>query len=326
MSTDDANDAIPTPVICGGFGGNYAEEVKSCFFMNPYSTGSTNWTYLGGMAVGRHQAASVVINGDTLWITGGYNQNEQGTSNLEGVLGTTEVIKMIKSLNSPNPEFSTVSGPYLSTKVKHHCMIQINSSMVILIGGNTRNSLRDSGTAFFRVGGDTWHNAWIAQNITGPRLSYGRSQHVCGIMIDPTYSPPDGANSTNSEGEGQLIVVAGGEGDIRGNGTTEFLKLGIIDAWILGPEVPLKISGAAGIVTPDKDKFLMIGGHTSKSEVGKWETEDLATIFILEFIWIDSNSGAWEWSKLEQELKAASSGHSAFLLPADFDSDNCTLI
>ena len=55
-----------TVIICGGFDTWYVDEC--------YSLTSEKATLVTHMSVGRQFAASIVLNDNTLWVTGGYNQ------------------------------------------------------------------------------------------------------------------------------------------------------------------------------------------------------------------------------------------------------------
>ena len=69
----------------------------------------------------RFAGASIVIKNDsTLWVTG-------GRTGSQGVFSeTTEFVKL-------NEE--TIPGPNLTEKYMYHCIIKINESMVVFIGG-----------------------------------------------------------------------------------------------------------------------------------------------------------------------------------------------
>jgi hypothetical protein len=60
----------------------------------------------------RSAAASVVLNGSTLWLTGGYTQD------INEETKTTEFVQV----NGPSP------GPDLPLKVGYHCLVSLNDS------------------------------------------------------------------------------------------------------------------------------------------------------------------------------------------------------
>ena len=109
-------------------------------------------------------ASIVVENRKTLWITGGYKLNNQVT--------TTKTY-----LASPfQPNHFIRQGIELKKKVAHHCLIKLNDSVAVQIGGH----INDYGPHLR----DTWvYN--IDNNYTrhpGPNLNKARSKHVCGII------------------------------------------------------------------------------------------------------------------------------------------------
>ena len=112
------------------------------------------------MSVGRDNAASIVLNDNILWVTGGYN----------GVkLASTEYVKMT----------GTMLGPDLPMALEYHAMVAINSTCSMVIGGT------NSGLTFFADSALTFfydHNddEWI----NGPSLIQGRWNHASGIVTD----------------------------------------------------------------------------------------------------------------------------------------------
>ena len=105
------------------------------------------------MSVGRDNAASIVLNDNILWVTGGYN----------GVkLASTEYVKMT----------GTMLGPDLPMALEYHAMVAINSTCSMVIGGNSDSAL----TFFYDHNQDEW--------INGPSLIQGRSKHASGIVTD----------------------------------------------------------------------------------------------------------------------------------------------
>ena len=57
-----------TVIICGG------QEIGFVYFDECYSLTSQKATLVTHMSVARRNPASIVINDNTLWVTGGYNQ------------------------------------------------------------------------------------------------------------------------------------------------------------------------------------------------------------------------------------------------------------
>jgi hypothetical protein len=69
----------------------------------------------------RSNAASLVLNHTHIWITGGYNGNE---------LSSTELVSVGQN---------TTKGPELPMKVSSHCLVTVNDSTAMLIGGYTNS-------------------------------------------------------------------------------------------------------------------------------------------------------------------------------------------
>jgi hypothetical protein len=136
-------------IICGGRG-NYSN------FDECYSLTSEKATLVTNMFVGRFYAASIVLNDDTLWVTGGY----------AGLfyIASTEYVT----------EAGTMLGPDLPMTLCYHAMVAINSTCSMVIGGI---STVYSALTFFYD-----HNK--AEWITGPSLMQARGDHAAGIITD----------------------------------------------------------------------------------------------------------------------------------------------
>ena len=99
------------PIICGGV--NYAYTSKNCYKMTSEKT-EQNVT----MSTMRSNAAGVVINGITLWITGGKDHNANALLSSEFI-----------HLNG------TMEGPKLPRPLVGHTMINIDNDLTIVMGG-----------------------------------------------------------------------------------------------------------------------------------------------------------------------------------------------
>ncbi len=109
-------------MICGGAIEGGQED--KCFHLSAAS--SKQWipgeTRMSG---GRIRAASIVIdidNGKALWVTGGYRKKL-------GVLKSTELVSVKHGSNS---------GPDLPEPLHRHCLVKLNSSSAMLIGGQAK--------------------------------------------------------------------------------------------------------------------------------------------------------------------------------------------
>ena len=135
-----------TVIICGG------NKIDEC-----YSLTSEKATLVTHMSVWRYSAASIVINDNTLWVTGGNSNN--------GLLASTEYVKMT----------GTMPGPDLPMVLWFHAMVAINSTCSMVIGGLSNVSSVTSTFFYDRIEGE-----WI----TGPSLMEGRRYHAAGIVTD----------------------------------------------------------------------------------------------------------------------------------------------
>ena len=97
-----------TVIICGGYDGSSVDEC--------YSLTSEKATLVTHMSVGRRYAASVVVNDNKLWVTGGYGGE------------FTEYVTVT----------GTMPGPDLPTTLTYHAMVAINSTYSMVIGGRDR--------------------------------------------------------------------------------------------------------------------------------------------------------------------------------------------
>ena len=132
-----------TVIICGGYAGGFVDEC--------YSLTSEKATLVTHMSVGREYAASIVINGNTLWVTGGY-------------LASTEYVTLT----------GTMLGPDLPMALEGHAMVAINRTCSMVIGGSSNGI---SALTFFY---DHNEGEWI----NGPSLMQARYYHAAGIVTD----------------------------------------------------------------------------------------------------------------------------------------------
>ena len=212
------------------------------------------------------------------------------------------VWKQIGSMTEPRSDFSITKSPFknssliatgdnsaeilsangvwtklnltLPVPVKGHCMIQINDSSVIVIGGGPSRST-------YILNSET--NKWTA----GPQMTFPRYLHSCEKI-------PSGKQSSKYD-----IVVAGGYTGNVLTASVEFLDLAS-NVWRLGPELPLQLMFGA-IVQHPLGGVVLIGGL---SQSGR-----LDTIYYLPHSGPDAT-----WQKLPQKLKFASAEHVAFLI------------
>ena len=143
-----------TVMICGGYGVDYFDEC--------YSLTSKKATLVTHMSVGRLYTASIVLNDNTLWVTGGSPPGGYNTGNL----ASTEYVTLT----------GTIIGPDLPMALAHHAMVAINSTCSMVIGGYDEEVEHSASTFYYDRNDGEW--------ITGPILNQGRNRHAAGIVTD----------------------------------------------------------------------------------------------------------------------------------------------
>ena len=177
--------------------------------------------------------------------------------------------------------------PDLPAPVVDHCMVLVNSTTVMIIGGIQHESAEcpaGAKTFYFNSENGNWTK--------GPKLLNSRYLHSCGKLQE------DIGSSQYS------VVVAGGyDGPLIsfGNKTYFMSSVEILDfgssAWRTGPSLPFGISGASMV----EDLFggvVLIGGNNG---------ECLDTLYQLSH----ANS---EWILMPQKLKVARQWATAFFV------------
>ena len=148
-----------TVIICGG------SDSDEC-----YSLTSEKATLVTHMSVGRTDAASIVINDNILWVTGG--RFDYG--GLSPGLASTEYVTVIETMLGPDLPFVLYNhGLY------NHAIVAINRTCSLVIGGWSVDYLFDPsvGSTFFY---DHNEGEWI----NGPSLIQVRHRHAAGIVTD----------------------------------------------------------------------------------------------------------------------------------------------
>ena len=214
----------------------------------------------------RGYSATIQLDPGKLWITGG-DVNGDGV----GGLISTDIL-------SSN---GTKRGPDLPTDVAMHCLVRLNSTTAMLIGGEGNGN--GSGTWFFDFGSKTWSK--------GPDLKIPRWKHSCGVIYD----------TKNCD---QLVVVTGGMN--YGMNLTNSTEMWIVDSgeWISGPDYPYMIKAATELTFADDTQFLVIGGY-SIQDIGL-----LSVIYKFE-----CSNKVCQWTKMEQEMSMWRANHVSMLIP-----------
>ena len=164
-------------IICGGWG------IDEC-----YRFTSEKATLVTHMSVGREDAASIVLNDNTLWVTGGFNSGN--------VASSTEYV----TANG------TILGPDFPMALYGHAMVAINKTCSMVIAG--RNWFSVSPLTFF------YDHSEGELMINGPSLMQARAHHAAGIVTDDVTD------------EHFAVVTGGGGGGESWLDSTEILQDG----------------------------------------------------------------------------------------------------
>jgi hypothetical protein len=213
----------------------------------------------------RVEAAAAQLQNGKLLVTGG--EDASGSS-----LNSAEM------LTEEGWESNILSLP---VTINGHCMVTVNSTTVMAIGG-FQNGQRYSGKTFYYTFGE---ESWTE----GPELKNKREGHSCGKI------------RRNKESQEMSIIVAGGWDGSSYLSSVEILDEGSSE-WQTGPELPFGIYGSQ-LVEDQNGGVVLIGGQSDTA--GK-----LDTLYQLPHGGQDA-----AWIKMEQKMKTERSYHTAFLVP-----------
>jgi hypothetical protein len=169
-------------LICGGMDRTDGEILDDCFSINHNGIRKT-----ARLSQPRFDAASVVWNSTTLWMTGSLAGS--------GRTKSTEFVQLT----------GTTPGPNLPIEVFGHCLVSLNDTTALLIGGILQDRTRSKATFFY----NTDHKTWTV----GPSLILGRSSHSCALFKSPQHGHTD------------TVIVTGGYISRYLAASTEFLNL-----------------------------------------------------------------------------------------------------
>jgi N-acetylneuraminic acid mutarotase len=242
------------PIICGGL-------QNSSYSNRCYSLENNEWVSSVSMNKVRTVAAAALLQDGKLLVTGGWN----GSANLNSAEMLTE-------------EGWESNIPTLPVTIEAHCMVTVNSTTVMVIGGY-QNDAYSGNTFYFTFGEGSWTE--------GPALKEKRIHHSCGRIKRDKYS------------QGMSIIVAGGR-----NGSSFLSSVEIMDGgsneWQTGPELPFGIL-MSKMVEDQNGGVVLIGGASG---------DNLDTLFQLPHGGQDA-----EWTKMEQKLTTGRNRHAALLVP-----------
>ena len=230
-------------MICGG---SFTNE---CY---GYDVQNNSWSALEPMREVRHYpAATLILGGSEWWITGGRVLSTANGQN-KGYIDSTEILR--------NGKF--VKGPDLPEKMAYHCILSVNHTHVMLVGGiyfsETINNTIDSNRTYMID--ITNEYGWV------PLEDMKSKRHGSGCHMVET------------EEFGKEIVVAGGSG-LK---STEIFSL-TNETWREGPPLPNYVTYTS-YVDP-AEEFLLVGGLGKES------------VQYDEMFKLDTSTEEWQWRK-----------------------------
>jgi hypothetical protein len=183
-----------TVLICGGLWRTNPEKVlDDCFAIDGTAIEAAIKLHQA-----RFEAASVVLHGDTLWITGGRLYDYSSTS-------STEFVQLT----------GTTAGPDLPLELGKHCLVSLNDTTVILIGGYLPDWSYSRATFYYNIDHQTW--------IEGPSLINKRGWHSFALFKSPLHDYT------------HTVIVTGGFDGGAALASTEFLNVDS-NSWTTGTQ------------------------------------------------------------------------------------------
>ncbi len=234
------------PILCGG----YQNGARS---NNCYSLENNAWVSSASMNSVRYAAAAAQLKDGKLLVTGG--EDSSGSS-----LNSAEMLI---------EEGWESNIPSLPVTVYGHCMVTVNSTTVMVIGG-IQNGQYSGKTFYFTFGEESWTE--------GPDLKHKRAGNSCGKI------------RRNKESQEMSIIVAGGNDDGSYLSSVEILDEGS-NKWQTGPKLPFGI-GYSQMVEDQNGGVFLIGGYSSLGE-------KLGTLYQLPHGGQDA-----VWIKMELKMKS----------------------
>ena len=210
-----------TVIICGGYDG--VNDVDKCYRLTSEKT-----TLVTHLLFERQYAASIVLNGNILWVTGGWS------GGYLAYLASTEYVTVT----------GTIFGPNLPQTLSNHAMVAINKTCSMVIGGISTDY--SASTSFNEEQADVnkeqdrtfFYDHNEGEWITGPSLMQARLNLAAGIITDDVTDE-------------SLVVVTGGRSVDRKHSdgwfflnSTEILQDG---EWVQGKIINTVCQGGGGI-------------------------------------------------------------------------------
>jgi hypothetical protein len=246
------------PIICGGDQNN--DRSNKC-----YSLENNEWVSLASMTSVRVRAAAAQMKDGKLLVTGGFD-------------GSGSYLNSAEMLTEVGWERNI---PSLPVTIALHCMVTVNSTTVMVIGGYFKGYYYSGKTFYFTFGEQSWTE--------GPELKNKREYHSCGKI------------RRNKESQEMSIIVVGGFDGSSYLSSVEILDEGS-NEWQTGPELSFGIRDAQ-MVEDQNGGVILFGGFFSSES-------SLDTLYQLPHGGQDA-----VWTKMEQKMKTGRREHTAFLVP-----------
>jgi len=203
------------PLICGGFPYN-----KDCYVLQDNA-----WKGFGLMHEIRKEAAIAESpyssKGRSLFVTGGENEFGNVTKSAEFLLGNKWEIK-----------------PDMPGDLYLHCMVFLNSTIAMVIGGWNSHRVSLNATFFYNAATEKWTE--------GPPLNQQRTAHSCGRIRKNSQSH-----------QISIIAVGGWSGGGLLSSTEVFDE--VAGVWNFGPELPTGVDRAELVEDPTGG-VILVGG------------------------------------------------------------------
>jgi hypothetical protein len=244
------------PILCGGVQNDVGS--NKC-----YTLENNEWVSSASMKSVRVDAAAAQLQDGKLLVTGG-----------------NDAFAFFNSAEMLTEEGWESNIPSLPVTISRHCIITVNATTVMVIGGMQNGQLSGK-TFYFTFGEESWTE--------GPELKIKRTWHSCGKI------------RRNKESQEMSIIVAGGEDGSSYLSSGEILNEGS-SKWQTGPALPLEIYESQ-MVEDQNGGVALIGGYS-------YAVDNLDTLYQLPHGGQDA-----VWTKMEQKMKTGRYHHTAFLVP-----------
>ena len=244
------------PIICGG--------IQNGDFSNRcYSLNNNVWVSTVSMNSARRNAAAVQLQDGRILVTGGNNG------------------AYLKSAEMLTEQGWDSKIPSLPVTIAVHCVVPVNSTTVMVIGG-LQNARLSGKTFYFTIGEESWTE--------GPELKFKRMCHACGRV------------RRNSRSQGMSIIVVGG----RNGSSSSISSVEVLDEssneWETGPELPFGIDETK-MVEDQNGGVILIGGILSSNDL------------LLNLYQLPNAGRDAAWTMMEQKLKTGTFFPTALLVP-----------